>query len=597
MTKNKHRWDGIRINGLLVPLQIETSGKTNLSYDGSLAHPLELCKTLYNFENHCAVSVFNIQPLSFMNASFEPLAQVKKHQDQQRERQFVASRPSRTIVHAKLEMTKPGDQDEQEADAVADVVVSGRKIAQKISAHGSSGISVPRQMESRLMQLQGSGQPLPGGLRSMMESRFGLGFPQVRLHTDAEAAGMSSRIGAKAFTFGSDIYFNRGQFAPETPVGQRLVAHELTHVVQGAGKVGREPDLNDESKDESLDSDSSVQEGPSVFDHFWLKDDPIEAFHGTNQGILEGHSDFLKSLSGSQATRRELERMYKKYPLSPIWVINRQDENQAILVHDKKLNKGFIGTPSFIASAQRAEAAPYYREIASNVSGGLFGAYFAICSQSRGENLVQQLEASRVGAGIDEFLTSHYGVQSFTPSSSARVGRWTRFIPIERVGFEEIKPAGIASDIEGPAFPSANFTVTQNSLSNETPTIPVVPAVGNAMNASDYAPTVTKSDSATKSDAAITQFVVPSKAPATPKANIPQFVRNELHGVENSPNKQRSLNRAINNIRYYVKDSPQKDVYNMYLYNAETSLQLGKTDEAVRSLRVLEKAIESTEKK
>ena len=117
------------------------------------------------------------------------------------------------------------------------------------------------------------------------------------------------------------------------------------------------------------------------------------------------------------------------------------------------------------------------------------------------------------------------------------------------------------------------------------------------MNASDYAPTVTKSDSATKSDAAITQFVVPSKAPATPKANIPQFVRNELHGVENSPNKQRSLNRAINNIRYYVKDSPQKDVYNMYLYNAETSLQLGKTDEAVRSLRVLEKAIESTEKK
>jgi hypothetical protein len=161
-------------------------------------------------------------------------------QSPQHESQSVKAYPSRTIVHAKLEMTEPGDHDEQEADAMADTVVSGGKIARKISSGGSSsGIAVSQQMESQLSQLQGGGRPMPQGLLNMMESGFGQDFGQVRIHTDAEAADMSSSIGARAFTLGNDIYFNRGQFSPETTEGQRLVAHELTHVVQGTGKVGR----------------------------------------------------------------------------------------------------------------------------------------------------------------------------------------------------------------------------------------------------------------------------------------------------------------------------------------------------------------------
>ena len=121
--------------------------------------------------------------------------------------------PSRTIVRAKLEMTEPGDQDEQEADDVANTIVSGGKIARKISGSGgSSGIAVSQQMESQLSQLQGGGRPMPQGLHNMMESGFGRDFSQVRLHTDSEAASMSSSIHAKAFTLGNDIYFNRGQF-------------------------------------------------------------------------------------------------------------------------------------------------------------------------------------------------------------------------------------------------------------------------------------------------------------------------------------------------------------------------------------------------
>ena len=149
--------------------------------------------------------------------------------------------PSRTIVHAKLEMTEPGDHDEQEADAAANDIVNGGKIRRKISGNGGGGTAVSPQVESQIAQLQGGGHAMPAGLRNMMENGFGRDFSQVRLHTDSQAADMSSSISARAFTHGNDIYFNRGQFSPNTSEGQRLVAHELTHVAQGTGKVGRLP--------------------------------------------------------------------------------------------------------------------------------------------------------------------------------------------------------------------------------------------------------------------------------------------------------------------------------------------------------------------
>ena len=155
---------------------------------------------------------------------------------------ITKSYSSRTIVHPKLEMTEPGDHDEQEADAVANTIAAGGKISRKISGgSGSSGITVSNQMESQLNHLQGGSQSMPTGLRNMMESGFGQDFSHVRLHTDSAAASLSSSIHAKAFTHGNDIYFNQGQFSPNTTEGQKLVAHELTHVVQGGGKVGRKP--------------------------------------------------------------------------------------------------------------------------------------------------------------------------------------------------------------------------------------------------------------------------------------------------------------------------------------------------------------------
>ena len=167
------------------------------------------------------------------------------------------SYPSRTIVHAKLEMTTSGDHDEQEADAAANDIVNGGKIRRKISGSSGSGTAVSPQVESQIAQLQGGGHAMPAGLRHMMENGFGRDFSQVRLHTGSQAADMSSSISARAFTHGNDIYFNRGQFSPNTSEGQRLVAHELTHVAQGTGKVGREEETNMSESPEAQVSEMS----------------------------------------------------------------------------------------------------------------------------------------------------------------------------------------------------------------------------------------------------------------------------------------------------------------------------------------------------
>jgi hypothetical protein len=72
-----------------------------------------------------------------------------------------------------------------------------------------------------------------------MEARFGMDFSRVRIHTGDDAAQLSSDLNAKAFTVGSDIYFNSGNFSPESSAGRYLLAHELTHAVQqGAAQQG-----------------------------------------------------------------------------------------------------------------------------------------------------------------------------------------------------------------------------------------------------------------------------------------------------------------------------------------------------------------------
>lgn len=83
--------------------------------------------------------------------------------------------------------------------------------------------------------LRAPGQPLDQATRAFFEPRFGRDFSAVRIHADDHAKSAANTIQAHAYTLGRDIAFANGQYAPGTPHGRRLLAHELTHVVQQTG--------------------------------------------------------------------------------------------------------------------------------------------------------------------------------------------------------------------------------------------------------------------------------------------------------------------------------------------------------------------------
>lgn len=90
---------------------------------------------------------------------------------------------------------------------------------------------------SKLNQSKGSGQPMDSATNSFMSSRFGADFSNVKIHTGSYASKMSNSINAKAFTHRNHVYFNQGQYQPNSNQGKTLLAHELTHTIQ-QGAVG-----------------------------------------------------------------------------------------------------------------------------------------------------------------------------------------------------------------------------------------------------------------------------------------------------------------------------------------------------------------------
>ncbi len=165
---------------------------------------------------------------------------------------------SRVRVHAtpaptlqtKLAVNQPGDQYEQEADQVADNVLHmaapGTTLAPatpnddkpedesllRKERNGAGTQATPGVPPIISEVLRGSGQPLDGAIRSFMEQRLGHDFSRVRIHTGEQADQSTQAVNALAYTVGRDVVFERGQYAPETDAGRRLLAHELTHVVQ-----------------------------------------------------------------------------------------------------------------------------------------------------------------------------------------------------------------------------------------------------------------------------------------------------------------------------------------------------------------------------
>jgi hypothetical protein len=199
------------------------------------------------------------------------------------------SSPAR--VQAKLTVSHPGDSAEREADRVADAVMqmpvsqpaigrdqdpavqracnkcaeeekkaapapeikeeekekssAGRKALERkvdeegetLQAKSRSG-EVPRvtpELDAQIQSVHGGGAPLARDARDFFEPRLGVDLGHVRVQTGSQAARVARQLDARAFTVGNNITFGAGQYQPSSSEGRRLIAHELTHVIQQGG--------------------------------------------------------------------------------------------------------------------------------------------------------------------------------------------------------------------------------------------------------------------------------------------------------------------------------------------------------------------------
>lgn len=151
----------------------------------------------------------------------------------------------RQPLQTKLRINEPGDECEQEADRVAEQVMrmpvspmdrnpsppsTIPLVQRRVSGSGLAGAGTAPQMLHDV--LNSPGQPLDAATRAFFEARFDHDFGAVRVHADRDAAASALLVQARAYTVGTDLVFGDGGYVPGTASGRRLLAHELTHVVQ-----------------------------------------------------------------------------------------------------------------------------------------------------------------------------------------------------------------------------------------------------------------------------------------------------------------------------------------------------------------------------
>lgn len=172
---------------------------------------------------------------------------------------------ARTAAPPELVVAPPGDAYEREADRAADAVMAGGlpgaarsffpPVLRRCACGGTCAAcraergTVPDEETLHRREARGGGtpsiappavhrvlaspgRPLEMRTRGFMEERFGADFSGVRVHTDASAAASARAVGALAYAVGNDVVFGAGRYAPGTSAGDRLLAHELAHVLQ-----------------------------------------------------------------------------------------------------------------------------------------------------------------------------------------------------------------------------------------------------------------------------------------------------------------------------------------------------------------------------
>lgn len=246
-------------------------------------------------------------------------------------------------LQPKLTVGRPADPAEREADRVAERVVDGDAsgpmtagAAALNAAPTTAGTEVAGPTERRLQSV-GGGQPLTAGTRSFFEGRLGADFGDVRVRTGRDADRAARSLGARAFTVGSTIAFRSNAFRPDTGDGKRLLAHELTHVLQqrrhrSQGHVQRQEQTLMGSRAEQLVDDHTTWYGnldeaglgETLLEEYllageaWVVEDVLDELVSRNvddvaRGIIMAASDEqLRTIAERKPGRDVLRRMVQE---------------------------------------------------------------------------------------------------------------------------------------------------------------------------------------------------------------------------------------------------------------------------------------------
>jgi|GEM_PF-1419119 len=225
-----------------------------------------------------------------------------------------------SALQPKLTVGQPNDQYEQEANRVADQVVSQMAAPQSprvqpqrlatppritpwVMRQGEGKATTSPQTAQQIQQTRGLGQSLDRTTRSSMEQAFGADFSNVRVHADGNAHQLNQSLNARAFTTGQDIYFKQGEYQPNSQTGQKLLAHELTHVVQQdqtvQGVISRFCDDPDFCT--PYDTQAEIDDAEWWIRNTYLRLEGIETF-GTDVKSL--YESFLDRSPGDSLTPR-----------------------------------------------------------------------------------------------------------------------------------------------------------------------------------------------------------------------------------------------------------------------------------------------------
>jgi hypothetical protein len=172
--------------------------------------------------------------------------------------------PDKKEEKKKVQRAVDKKEDEKKLHRATDKKEEKEKVRKKETGASNANTSVTAA--NYIQSMNGKGQNMSAGVRNFYETKMGADFSKVKIHTGKDAAESAKDINAQAYNYGNHIVFNEGKFEPGTDAGKRLLAHELTHVLQQDGehiqRLGEEEQPAVEAPSAAAEEPSAAVEEP-----------------------------------------------------------------------------------------------------------------------------------------------------------------------------------------------------------------------------------------------------------------------------------------------------------------------------------------------